>query len=102
MPPRPTGPSFRFQFVVPGGKAAERALVLGWADGREAIDRDTEIAVEIFCEHLGEALDLVRLARTVQARTRRVVPPRVAKSRRPSETTFAWLPWDRRQCADVE
>jgi UDP-GlcNAc:undecaprenyl-phosphate GlcNAc-1-phosphate transferase len=66
------GTLFRFQFVVPGGKAAERALVLGWADGRQAIDRDTEIAAEIFCEHLGEALDLVRLARNVQVRARPV------------------------------
>jgi UDP-GlcNAc:undecaprenyl-phosphate/decaprenyl-phosphate GlcNAc-1-phosphate transferase len=49
---------FRFEFVVPGSKAAERILVLGWNDGRTAIDRDTEIAGEIFCDHLGEALDL--------------------------------------------
>jgi UDP-GlcNAc:undecaprenyl-phosphate GlcNAc-1-phosphate transferase len=51
---------FRFRFVVPGGKLDARTLELGWTDGRKELDRDTEIAVEIFCEHLGEALDLVR------------------------------------------
>jgi len=51
---------FRFRFTVPGGKLDARTLELGWADGRTEIDRDTEIAVEIFCEHLGEALDVVR------------------------------------------
>jgi UDP-GlcNAc:undecaprenyl-phosphate GlcNAc-1-phosphate transferase len=51
---------FRFRFNVPGAKADVRSLELGWADGRREIDRDTEIAVEIFCEHLGEALDLAR------------------------------------------
>jgi UDP-GlcNAc:undecaprenyl-phosphate GlcNAc-1-phosphate transferase len=76
--PRTDAPSanpFRFQFVVPGGKLTERTLVLGWVDGRQAIDRDTEIAAEIFCEHLGEALDLARLARSVLVRQRRAVPP---------------------------
>jgi len=56
----PTVALFRFRFNVPGAKADARSLELGWADGRREIDRDTEIAVEIFCEHLGEALDLVR------------------------------------------
>jgi UDP-GlcNAc:undecaprenyl-phosphate/decaprenyl-phosphate GlcNAc-1-phosphate transferase len=51
---------FRFRFVVPGSKGNVRTLELGWADGRQEIDRDTEIAAEIFCEHLGEALDLAR------------------------------------------
>jgi UDP-GlcNAc:undecaprenyl-phosphate GlcNAc-1-phosphate transferase len=51
---------FRFRFTIPGSKAEERILNLGWADGRAEIDRDTEIAAEIFCDHLGEALDLVK------------------------------------------
>ena len=49
---------FRFRFVIPGPKERTRVLELGWADGRQEIDRDTEIAAEIFCERLGEALDL--------------------------------------------
>jgi hypothetical protein len=51
---------FRGRFVVPGGKA-ERALELGWTDGRDEVDRDTEIAVDIFCEYLGDALDALKL-----------------------------------------
>jgi UDP-GlcNAc:undecaprenyl-phosphate GlcNAc-1-phosphate transferase len=50
---------FRGRFVVPGGKA-ERNLELGWTDGRQEIDRDTEIAVDIFCEYLGDALDAIK------------------------------------------
>jgi UDP-GlcNAc:undecaprenyl-phosphate GlcNAc-1-phosphate transferase len=53
-------PLFRFRFAVPGSKAAERFLELGWADGRQEVDRDTEIAVDIFCEYLGEAMELTR------------------------------------------
>ena len=45
---------------MPSGKATERVLELGWSDGRQEIDRDTEIAVDIFCEYLGEALDIAR------------------------------------------
>ena len=41
-------------------RPAERTLELGWRDGRREIDRDTEIALEIFCEYLGEALDAAR------------------------------------------
>jgi UDP-GlcNAc:undecaprenyl-phosphate/decaprenyl-phosphate GlcNAc-1-phosphate transferase len=63
---------FRFEFIVPGSRAAERILVLGWRDGRTAIDRDTEIAAEIFCEHLGEALDIVKSA--AEMRVPRIVP----------------------------
>jgi hypothetical protein len=51
---------FRFRFSVPGGRTDERSLELGWTDGRKELDRDTEIAAEIFCDHLGEALDSVR------------------------------------------
>jgi UDP-GlcNAc:undecaprenyl-phosphate GlcNAc-1-phosphate transferase len=44
---------FEARFALPGGACT---LELGWRDGRVEIDRDTEIAVDIFCEHLGEAL----------------------------------------------
>jgi UDP-GlcNAc:undecaprenyl-phosphate GlcNAc-1-phosphate transferase len=62
---------FSLPFIVPSAKGAERTLELVWLDGRTEIDRDTEIAAEIFCEHLGEALDLVRTA----------TAPRIAASR---------------------
>ena len=35
-------------------------LELGWHDGRREIDRDTEIAIDIFCEHLGDGLESAR------------------------------------------
>ena len=63
---------FRFEFVVPGSRATDRSLGLGWTDGRTTIDRDTEIAAEIFCEHLGEALDTVTSA--AEIRGPRIVP----------------------------
>ena len=49
---------FRARFVIPGGK--ERVLELAWRDGSREIDRDTEIAIDIFCEHLGESFDTLR------------------------------------------
>jgi UDP-GlcNAc:undecaprenyl-phosphate GlcNAc-1-phosphate transferase len=70
----PTYAPFSFQFTVPSAKAAERTLELVWFDGRTEIDRDTEIAAEIFCEHLGEALDLARSATGSRASTPRPLP----------------------------
>jgi UDP-GlcNAc:undecaprenyl-phosphate GlcNAc-1-phosphate transferase len=53
---------FKAQFVVPvpGGKATEQLLELVWCDGRREIDRDTEIAVDILCEYLGDAFEAVK------------------------------------------
>jgi UDP-GlcNAc:undecaprenyl-phosphate/decaprenyl-phosphate GlcNAc-1-phosphate transferase len=48
---------FRMEFFVPGGKAGERMLEIGWTDGRRDLDRDTEIAIDIFCEYLGDAIE---------------------------------------------
>jgi UDP-GlcNAc:undecaprenyl-phosphate GlcNAc-1-phosphate transferase len=45
------------RFLLPGSNCA---LEISWKDGRREIGRDTEIAVEIFCEHLADAL--VRVA----------------------------------------
>ncbi len=61
VPPaaEPAAPElFRAPFVIPGGK--ERVLELAWRDGRREIDRDTEIAIDLFCEHLGEAFDVLK------------------------------------------
>jgi hypothetical protein len=56
---------FRSQFSVPTGKRQECQLELGWIDGRTEIDRDTEIAVDVFCEYLGDALDSAPALRSV-------------------------------------
>ncbi len=65
---------FRHTFLVPGGRKTERILALGWDDGRTEIGRDTEIAAEIFCEHLGEALESLQLATSGIASGTRAVP----------------------------
>jgi UDP-GlcNAc:undecaprenyl-phosphate GlcNAc-1-phosphate transferase len=49
---------FQIRFGLAG---SESLLELGWADGRREIDRDTEIAVEIFCEHLADAFALLKV-----------------------------------------
>jgi UDP-GlcNAc:undecaprenyl-phosphate/decaprenyl-phosphate GlcNAc-1-phosphate transferase len=48
---------FEYRFMPPGNAGA---LELGWRDGRREIDRDTEIAVDLFCEHLVDALERLR------------------------------------------
>jgi UDP-GlcNAc:undecaprenyl-phosphate/decaprenyl-phosphate GlcNAc-1-phosphate transferase len=48
---------FRAQFSVPCGKRRECLLEFRWTDGRGEVDRDTEIAIEVFCEYLGSAID---------------------------------------------
>jgi UDP-GlcNAc:undecaprenyl-phosphate GlcNAc-1-phosphate transferase len=62
------------QFPVPGGKAFDCQLELGWADGPKEIDRDTEIAVDIFCEYLGDGLEVV-LTPTTTAQRRAGLEP---------------------------
>jgi UDP-GlcNAc:undecaprenyl-phosphate GlcNAc-1-phosphate transferase len=54
---------FEARFALPG---SECSLELGWRDGRREIDRDTEIAVDIFCEHLADAV--ARVATTAATR----------------------------------
>ena len=51
----------------------ERTLDLGWDDGRREMDRDTEIAIDVFCEYLGEGLDSVR-----ETSGSALAPPRAA------------------------
>jgi UDP-GlcNAc:undecaprenyl-phosphate GlcNAc-1-phosphate transferase len=56
---------FSARFVIPG---SESMLELGWLDGRREIDRDTEIAVDIFCESLADAFENVKAAQAAAAR----------------------------------
>jgi hypothetical protein len=62
------------RFVVPGGKS-DRVLEMAWQDGRREVDRDTEIAIDIFCEYLGDALDLLTTV-PVGLRAERAAKPR--------------------------
>jgi UDP-GlcNAc:undecaprenyl-phosphate GlcNAc-1-phosphate transferase len=75
---------FRAQFVVPGGKASERVLELIWSDGRREIDRDTEIAIDLFCEYLGDAFE--------DLKTHRRRTPVEAESETPEVTSYVTPP----------
>jgi UDP-GlcNAc:undecaprenyl-phosphate GlcNAc-1-phosphate transferase len=50
---------FRARYGLAVERPGHRQIELGWTDGRKAIDRDTEIAVELLCEHLADALERI-------------------------------------------
>jgi UDP-GlcNAc:undecaprenyl-phosphate GlcNAc-1-phosphate transferase len=62
---------FEYRFMLPGNAGV---LELGWRDGRREIDRDTEIAVDLFCEHLTDALERVKAIRAGRDRASRLDP----------------------------
>jgi len=51
----------RARFILRSERPADGALELGWMDGRTTVDRDTEIAVELLCEHVTDAIGWARL-----------------------------------------
>jgi UDP-GlcNAc:undecaprenyl-phosphate GlcNAc-1-phosphate transferase len=57
-PPDEEEQLFEARFALPG---SERFLELTWYDGRREIDRDVEIAVDLFCENLSDAFELLKL-----------------------------------------
>jgi len=61
--------AFRGQFIVPGGKPSDRILEVFWYDGRNEMDRDTEIAVDVFCEYLANAIDAIADRQVIKARS---------------------------------
>jgi UDP-GlcNAc:undecaprenyl-phosphate/decaprenyl-phosphate GlcNAc-1-phosphate transferase len=68
--------TFRYQFIVPGSKGPDRILELGWNDGRSQIDRDTEVAVGVFCEFLATGLEAAKEPATGTARRPSATEPR--------------------------
>jgi UDP-GlcNAc:undecaprenyl-phosphate GlcNAc-1-phosphate transferase len=61
----PDAPSlFMARFVIPGSDAF---MELGWVDDRRELDRDTEIAVDIFCERLGDTFESLKATGSVAA-----------------------------------
>jgi UDP-GlcNAc:undecaprenyl-phosphate/decaprenyl-phosphate GlcNAc-1-phosphate transferase len=50
---------FRARYGLAVERPGHRQLELGWTDGRKAIDLDTEIAVELLCEHLADAFERI-------------------------------------------
>jgi UDP-GlcNAc:undecaprenyl-phosphate GlcNAc-1-phosphate transferase len=71
-----TTDTFRYQFIVPGGKGPDRILELGWNDGRRQVDRDTEVAVGVFCDFLASGLEAVKAPQARAARRAAVKEPR--------------------------
>ena len=47
------------RYSLVGERSNEEHLELGWDDGRTEVDRDTEIAVELLCEHVAAGLERV-------------------------------------------
>jgi UDP-GlcNAc:undecaprenyl-phosphate/decaprenyl-phosphate GlcNAc-1-phosphate transferase len=58
---------FRARYSLLGERPDDGSIELGWTDGRTAIDRDTEIAIELLCEHVLAALQRIEGARDAEA-----------------------------------
>jgi UDP-GlcNAc:undecaprenyl-phosphate GlcNAc-1-phosphate transferase len=69
----PEHPTVRFS--VPSGKGSDLVLELRWPDERSEVDRDTEIAIDIFCEHLGDSLETWS-STAIASRPVRAIKPR--------------------------
>jgi UDP-GlcNAc:undecaprenyl-phosphate GlcNAc-1-phosphate transferase len=55
---------FRARYGLLPERPGDTHIELGWSDGRYAVDRDTEIAVEVLCDHVAAAIDRVSTATT--------------------------------------
>jgi UDP-GlcNAc:undecaprenyl-phosphate GlcNAc-1-phosphate transferase len=53
------GTIFRARFSLLGERIEDGVIELGWRDGRTQVDRDTEIALELLCDHVSAALERV-------------------------------------------
>jgi UDP-GlcNAc:undecaprenyl-phosphate GlcNAc-1-phosphate transferase len=51
---------FRARYGLLPERIGDTHIELGWDDGRTEIDRDTEIAVELLCDHLSTALERIQ------------------------------------------
>jgi hypothetical protein len=47
----------RARYGVLPERPGDTHIELGWSDGRTSVDRDTEIAIELLCDHLSIALE---------------------------------------------
>ena len=52
----------RARYSLLGERPDGGEVELGWTDGRTAVDRDTEISVELLCEHVAMALGRLGIA----------------------------------------
>jgi UDP-GlcNAc:undecaprenyl-phosphate GlcNAc-1-phosphate transferase len=51
---------FVAQFNLIGIKQDDGVVEFGWRDGRPGLDRDTEIAIELFCDYVAQAYERIR------------------------------------------
>src|SRR5512139_706971 len=49
----------RARFSLLGERPDDGRIELGFVDGRRTVDRDTEIAVELLCEHVHAAIERI-------------------------------------------
>jgi UDP-GlcNAc:undecaprenyl-phosphate/decaprenyl-phosphate GlcNAc-1-phosphate transferase len=57
VPPKPL---FRARFGLVGIRHDDGLIELGWDDGRTELDRDTELSIELFCDHVSSAYERLR------------------------------------------
>jgi hypothetical protein len=58
---------FRAGYSLLGERPDEGAIELGWTDGTTGLDRDTEIGVELLCEHVAAAAQRIQAGREGEA-----------------------------------
>jgi UDP-GlcNAc:undecaprenyl-phosphate/decaprenyl-phosphate GlcNAc-1-phosphate transferase len=71
-------PCFRARFGLVGIRREEGQLEFGWYDARTELDRDIEIAIELFCDYLVDAYERIRSRPRVAQRESRepqLAPP---------------------------
>jgi UDP-GlcNAc:undecaprenyl-phosphate GlcNAc-1-phosphate transferase len=56
----------RARFSLLGERPDDGRLELGFTDGRRTVDRDTEIAVELLCEHVYAAVQRIAARHEVE------------------------------------
>ncbi len=56
----------RARFSLLGERPDDGRLELGFTDGRRTVDRDTEIAIELLCEHVHAACERIAAAHEVE------------------------------------
>jgi UDP-GlcNAc:undecaprenyl-phosphate GlcNAc-1-phosphate transferase len=68
--------ALRARYPIAAGRAGEHHLEIGFSDGRTTVDRDTEVAAEILCEHAAAALERIeRAGEGLPGASRRAAPP---------------------------
>lgn len=59
-----SGSPLAFRVEYPLGRAGDRlaTLTIAWIDGRTELSRDTEIAIELLCDHLAPAVERIGMS----------------------------------------